>query len=537
MSVLEPSLIEQLNSLMGRLTRPVEFVVSLDEREQSSKMAGLLDEVAALSDKISVRRDDSAHSRKPAFSVTSPGTDISITFAALPLGHEFTSFVLALLQVGGNPVKLDERVADAAKNFDRPLHFVTYISLSCQNCPTVVQTLNAMAVLNPQISTEVVDGSLFREEVEAKKVLATPTVYLNDELFGQGRMEPTKIVGLIDETAGASLTEGLAGKDPYEVLVVGQGPAGVAAAVYLARKGIRTGLMGDRFGGQVNDTVAIENYISVDYTEGPKLASDLRAQAVKYGIDIIDGVRAESLVPGKQLQVTVGPETALKADTVVLATGARWRSMNVPGEAEYRNKGVTYCPHCDGPLFKGKDVAVIGGGNSGAEAALDLAGVVRHVTVMEFMPECKADEILLAQLEAADNVDIITNAQVTEVIGDGSQVTAVHYKDRDSGEMRDVTVSGIFVQIGLLPNTEWLKDTVDLDKRGQIIVDVKGATNVPSVFAAGDCTNGPYKQIVIAAGSGAVAGLAAWEDLIVNAAPRKLPQATSAEIATDKAVA
>lgn len=537
MPVLEPSLVGQLTALMDRVTQPVEFVVSLDDREQSTTMLSLLDQVAALSDKISVRRDDDAHERTPAFSITRPGSEISITFAALPLGHEFTSFVLALLQVGGNPVKLDEHVAAAVKGLDRPLHFLSYISLSCQNCPTVVQALNAMAVLNPLVSSEVVDGSLFRSEVEARKVLATPTVYLNGELFGQGRMEAAQILSKIDESAASSLAAGLSEREPYQVLVVGQGPAGVAAAVYLARKGIRTGLVGERFGGQVNDTVAIENYISVPYTEGPKLASDLRAHADKYEIDIIDGVKATELVPGDQLQVKVGDNASLRADAVVLATGARWRHMGVPGEEEYRNKGVTYCPHCDGPLFKGKDVAVIGGGNSGAEAALDLAGVARHVTVLEFAPGCKADGILLDRLGQLPNVDIITNVAASEVVGDGSRVTSLRYTDRVSGEPRELALDGIFVQIGLLPNTEWVKGVVGLDKRGQIVVDAKGATDVPGVFGAGDCTNVPYKQIVVATGAGAIAGLSAWESLIHAATPRKLPQARSAATATERAVA
>ncbi|SER94191.1 alkyl hydroperoxide reductase subunit F [Propionibacterium cyclohexanicum] len=537
MPVLEPSLKAQLNSLMDRVTQPVELVVSLDGREQSTRMKSLLDEVAALSSQITVRRDDAAHQRTPAFSIAAPGSAGAITFAALPLGHEFSSFVLALLQVGGNPVKLDERVAAAVKGLDRPLHFLTYISLSCQNCPTVVQALNAMSVLNPLITSEVVDGSLFREEVEAKKVLATPTIYLNGEPFGQGRMEAAQILARIDESAASSLAAGLAERAPYQVLVVGQGPAGVSAAIYLARKGIRTGLVGERFGGQVNDTLAIENLISVPHTDGPKLAADLRAHASAYEIDIIDGVKATELVPGEQVEVKVGDEASLRADAVVLATGARWRHMNVPGEDEYRNKGVTYCPHCDGPLFKGKDVAVIGGGNSGAEAALDLAGVARHVTVLEFAPTCKADQILLDRLDASPNVDILTNAAASEVVGDGSQVTALRYTDRASGQPHELALDGIFVQIGLVPNTEWLKGVVGLDNRGQIVVDAKGATDVPRVFAAGDCTDVPYKQIVVATGAGATAGLSSWESLIRTAVPQSPVQASRPATAIDRAVA
>ncbi|CEG89796.1 alkyl hydroperoxide reductase subunit F [Propionibacterium freudenreichii] len=518
MAVLDAALISQLNQLMDRVTHPVELVMSLDDRPESAQISDMLEQVAALSANITVRRDDAAHDRRPAFSITRPGSDISITFAALPTGHEFNSFVLALLQVGGNPVKLDEKVVAGARAITTPKNFVTYISLTCQNCPTVVQAINAMAVLNPLITNTVVDGSLFRDEVEAEKIKATPTMYLNGELFGQGRMEAAQILSGMDSDAGASMAAELSSRKPYQVLVVGQGPAGVASAIYLARKGIRTALIGDRFGGQVNDTLSIENVISVPHTEGPKLASDLRTHASQYEIDMIDGVRAAELLPATDGDDLVGVrlegDARLSADAVVLATGAHWRQMGVPGEQEYRNKGVTYCPHCDGPLFKGKDVAVIGGGNSGIEAALDLAGVARHVTVVEFMPACKADEVLLDRVDQTTNITVLTNSAVTEVVGDGSQVTGLHYDDRATGEHRELALDGVFVQIGLMPNTDWLKGAVKLDAHGQIVIDDRGATNVPRVFAAGDCTDVPFKQIIVAEGAGAIAGLSAWESLI-----------------------
>ncbi len=517
MAVLDASLISQLSSLMDRVTKPVQFVVSLDDRPESAQIAELLDQVAALSPKISVRRDDASHQRKPSFSITRPGSDISITFAALPTGHEFNSFVLALLQVGGNPVKLDPKVIEAAEAIGAPQEFVTYISLTCQNCPTVVQAINAMAVLNPLITHTVVDGSLFRDEVDAKAIKATPTMYLNGELFGQGRMEATQILSSMDASAGAAINAGLSARKPYQVLVVGEGPAGVAASIYLARKGIRVGMIGDRFGGQVNDTLAIENVISVPHTEGPQLASDLRRHAGDYEIDVIDGVRANALRPaGADGLVHLGLEgdAELSAKAVVLATGAHWRQMGVPGEQDYRNKGVTYCPHCDGPLFADRDVAVVGGGNSGIEAALDLAGVARHVTVVEFMPECKADEVLLDRVATTRNITVLTNSAVTEVVGDGTQVTGLHYDDRADGQHHELALDGVFVQIGLLPNTDWLGTVVELDAHGQVLIDAKGATNVSGVFAAGDCTNVPFKQIVVAEGAGAIAGLSAWESLI-----------------------
>jgi alkyl hydroperoxide reductase subunit F len=517
MAVLDEELIAQLRPLMDRITRPVECVVSLDDREQSHRIDEMLGQVAALSERISVRRDDTAHDRRPSFSLTSPGTGISITFSALPLGHEFTSFALALLQVGGNPVKLDEATIEAVKAVQSDQEFITYISLTCQNCPTVVQAINAMAVINPRIRHTIVDGSLFRDEVEARNILATPTMYLNGELFGQGRMEAAQIIAALDPEAGAAASAGLNDRAPYQVLVIGQGPAGVSAAIYLARKGIRTGIIGDRFGGQVNDTLAIENLISVPHTEGPKLAGDLRAHASEYDdIDIIDGVTATGLSRADDgtITVQVGPDAALRAGAVVLATGAGWRQMGVPGEQEYRNRGVTYCPHCDGPLFKGKDVAVIGGGNSGAEAALDLAGVARSVTVIEFMPECKADEVLLRRMGETPSIEVVTNAAVQEVLGNGDRVTAIRYQDRASGEETTAELDGVFVQIGLVPSTGWLPDEVDRDGRGQIIIDARGTTSMPGVFAAGDCTNTPYKQIVIVSGAGATAGLSAWDGLV-----------------------
>ncbi|WP_316670410.1 alkyl hydroperoxide reductase subunit F [uncultured Propionibacterium sp.] len=517
MAVLDERIIAQLRALMDRITRPVELVVSLDGREQSDRIDDMLGQVVALSERISVRRDDTAHDRRPSFSLTSPGTGIRITFSALPLGHEFTSFALALLQVGGNPVKLDETAVEAVEAVRTEQEFTTYISLTCQNCPTVVQAINTMAVVNPRIHHTVVDGSLFRDEVEARNILATPTVHLNGELFGQGRMEIARIIAALDPAAGVAAAAGLDDRAPYQALVIGQGPAGVSAAVYLARKGIRTGIIGDRFGGQVNDTMAIENLISVPRTEGPELARDLRVHASEYDdIDIIDGRTATGLAPAGDgtITVQVGPDAALRARTVVLATGAGWRRMGVPGESEYRNRGVTYCPHCDGPLFKGKDVAVIGGGNSGAEAALDLAGVVRRVTVIEFMPECGADEILLQRMGGAPNIEVVTNAAVQEVIGDGARVRAIRYQDRAGGESTRLELDGVFVQIGLVPNTGWLDGSVELDGRGQIVIDAGGATSMPGVFAAGDCTNAPYKQIVIASGAGATAGLSAWDWLI-----------------------
>ena len=514
--MLDATLKTQLQAYLTKVTRPVEIVASLDDGENSRQMRELLQEIASLSTQVTlVERDDGAE-RKPSFRITRPGENIGIRFAAIPLGHEFTSLVLALLQVGGHPPKVSDEVLEQIRKLEGDFNFVTYISLSCQNCPEVVQSLNLMALINPKIRHETVDGSLFQDEVTRLQIMAVPTVMLNGQEFGQGRMELEQILAKVDVGAESRAAAKIAAKEAFDVLVVGGGPAGAAAAVYAARKGIRTGVVTERFGGQVLDTLAIENFISVKETEGPRLAAALEEHVKQYDVDIINLQRAEALVPGDLIEIKLASGASLKSKTVILSTGARWRDMNVPGETEYRTKGVTYCPHCDGPLFKGKAVAVIGGGNSGVEAAIDLAGVVSHVTLLEFDSKLRADAVLVKKLESLPNVKIIVSAQTTEVNGDGQKVTGLTYKDRVSGEMHQVALAGIFVQIGLLPNTQWLKGTVELSPRGEIIVDDHGRTSVPGVFAAGDVTTVPYKQIIIAMGEGAKASLSAFDHLIRN---------------------
>jgi alkyl hydroperoxide reductase subunit F len=397
------------------------------------------------------------------------------------------------------------------------------MSLSCQSCPDTVQALNAMSVLNSNIRHVAIDGALYQGEVEAREVMSVPTVFLNGKPFDQGRMTIEQVVAKLDTGAAKKAAEQIAGKDPFDVLIVGGGPAGSAAAIYAARKGIRTGIAAERFGGQVLDTLAIENFVSVQYTEGPKLGVALEQHVREYDVDVMNLQRASKLVPANQpgglIEVQLESGATLKARSVVLSTGARWRQMGVPGEDQYRNKGVAYCPHCDGPLFKGKRVAVVGGGNSGVEAAIDLAGIVEHVTLLEFDSKLRADEVLQRKLRSLPNVDILVNAQTTEVQGDGQKVNALVYKDRESGESRTIALAGVFVQIGLLPNTEWLKGTVELSPRGEIVIDERGATSVPGVFAAGDATTVPYKQIVIAMGAGCTAALSAFDHLIRTSAP------------------
>ena len=519
--MLDDSLKAQLQQYLGLLRQPIRLIASLDDSETGVDMKNLLETIVSLSDKVTL--DTSGNdARKPSFVVAREGETQGVRFAGLPLGHEFTSLVLALLWTGGHPPKVETDVIDSIKALDPGAHgdfnFEVYMSLTCHNCPDVVQALSLMAIMNPKIKTTVIEGGAFQQEVEARQIMAVPMVFLNGEVFASGRMSVEEIVAKLDTGAARRDAAKLNAKDPFDVLIVGGGPAGAAAAVYAARKGIRVGVAAERFGGQVNDTLAIENYISVLETDGPKFATALEAQVRHYGVDIMNLQRAARLIPaaeeGGLVQVELDNGAVLQSRSVILSTGARWRNVNVPGEQEYKNKGVAYCPHCDGPLFKGKRTAVIGGGNSGVEAAIDLAGIVEHVTLIEFADQLKADAVLVAKLKSLPNVTIHVNAQTTAITGDGSKVNGLRYKDRVSGEEKQVELEGVFVQIGLVPNTEWLKGTVELSRFGEIVVDAKGHTNVPGVFAAGDCTTVPYKQIVIAAGEGAKAALSAFDHLI-----------------------
>jgi NADH-dependent peroxiredoxin subunit F len=515
--MLDANLKSQLKGYLEKVTQPFEIVATLDDSDKSRELRGLLHDIVGLTDKISLR-EDGRDSRAPSFSLNRPGADIGLSFAGIPLGHEFTSLVLALLQVGGHPSRLDAETIEQIKGLEGRFEFETYFSLSCQNCPDVVQALNLMAVLNPNIRNVSIDGALFQDEVERRQVMAVPSIYLNGEVFASGRMEVKEILAKLDTGASARDAEKMSAKSAFDVLVIGGGPAGAAAAIYAARKGIRTGVAAERFGGQVLDTMAIENFISVQETEGPKLARALEEHVKQYEVDIMNLQRASALIPAKAAgelhEVRFDSGASLKAKTLILSTGARWREMNVPGEQEYRGRGVAYCPHCDGPLFKGKRVAVIGGGNSGVEAAIDLAGIVAQVTLIEFDSQLRADAVLQNKLASLGNVRVIKSALTTEVKGDGQKVNALVYRDRNSDELHEIALEGIFVQIGLLPNSDWLKGTIELSPRGEIIVDSRGETSVPGIFAAGDVTTVPYKQIVIAVGEGAKASLSAFDHLI-----------------------
>jgi len=519
--MLDSNLKAQLGAYLQKVVQPVELVATLDDSDISRDMRSLLEDIVSLSDKITLRFSTETEVHTPSFSINRLNKehgDVGIRFAGIPMGHEFTSLVLALLQTGGHPPKVDAAVIEQIQQLDGDFHFETYISLTCQNCPEVVQSLNLMAVLNPRVRSVVIDGALFQQEVEQRQIMAVPTIFLNGKVFDQGRISIEEILAKLDSGLEQRTARQLDSKDPFDLLIVGGGPAGSAAAIYSARKGIRTGVVADRFGGQVLDTMSIENFISVTETEGPKFAAALEQHVKTYDVDIVNLQRAEKLIPASKenplIEIKLASGATLKAKTIVLATGARWREINVPGEQQYRNHGVAYCPHCDGPLFKGKHVAVIGGGNSGVEAAIDLAGIVGHVTLLEFGAELRADAVLQRKLHSLSNVTIHTSAQTTEVKGDGNKVTGLDYKDLISGDHRHVKLDGIFVQIGLVPNTEWLKGTLELSRHGEIIVDARGQTSLPGVFAAGDVTTVPFKQIVIAVGEGAKAALSAFDHLI-----------------------
>lgn len=506
--MLDKDIKAQLSQYLELLQGDVVLKVSAGSDKVSRDMVALLDELATMSSKIKVEKKELK--RTPSFSVNRPGEDTGITFAGIPLGHEFTSFVLALLQVSGRKPKVDDNLIEQVTNLEGEYHFETYVSLSCTKCPDVVQALNVMSVLNPNVTHTMIDGAAFKEEAESKNIMAVPTIYLNGELFGNGRMTLEEILAQLGGGPDASEFDA---KDPFDILVVGGGPAGASAAIYAARKGLRTGVLAERVGGQVNDTAAIENFISVKRIEGPQFAANLEEHMKEYDIDIMNMQRATRLKKNDLIEVELENGATLKSKAVILATGARWRNVGVPGEQEFKNKGVAYCPHCDGPLFEGKRVAVIGGGNSGIEAAIDLAGITEHVTVLEFASELKADSVLQDKLNSLPNVKVITNAQTTEITGTDN-VNGISYLDRETEEEHHIELEGVFVQIGLLPNTDWLEGSVERNKFGEIIINEHGETSIPGVFAAGDCTNVTNKQIIISMGAGANASLNAFNYLV-----------------------
>ena len=514
--MLDQNTSAQLKTLLERLESPIEIVATLNGSDKSDKIKELVTEIAELSNLVTARFDGT-NSRAPSFGIAKVGEQPRVNFAGLPMGHEFTSLILALLQVSGYAPKVSDEVLAQIKGLGIKADFDVFVSLSCHNCPDVVQALNLIAIYNPGTTATMIDGAFFQDEVEERKIMAVPMLFKNGEHIGQGRMTIEEIIAKLDTGAAAKDAEKLNAKEAFDVLVIGGGPAGATAAMYAARKGIRTGIVSERFGGQVMDTMDIENFISVQKTQGPKFGADMEAHVREYGVDIMNLQKVKSIVGADQtanglVQLELENGAKLESKTVILSTGARWREMNVPGEKEYKTRGVAYCPHCDGPLFKGKRVAVIGGGNSGVEAAIDLAGIVEHVTLVEFDTKLRADQVLQDKLNSLPNTTVIMNALSTEVMGDGSQVTALKYKDRATNVEHTLELAGIFVQIGLLPNTDFLKDSaVALSNRNEIVINDRNETSVKGVFAAGDCTTVPYKQIIIASGEGAKAALSAFD--------------------------
>ena len=536
--MLDQDLKTQLAAYLQRVTLPFEMVASLNDSDTSSQMLELLQTIQSLRSDMITLKTDGNDARKPSFSLQRTGNTNSLRFAGLPLGHEFTSLVLALLWTGGHPPKIEADVIESIRALDGDFNFDVYMSLTCHNCPDVVQALSLMAIFNPKIKTTVIEGGAFQDEVAQREIMAVPMVFLNGQMFNSGRMLLEEVIAKLDTGSAARDAEKLTAQAPYDVLIVGGGPAGAAAAVYAARKGIRTGIAAERFGGQVNDTLAIENFVSVMETDGPRFAAALESHVKSYDVNIMNGQRAEKLIPATTanglVEIQLANGGSLKSKTVILSTGARWRNVNVPGEQEYKNKGVAYCPHCDGPLFKGKRVGVIGGGNSGVEAAIDLAGIVEHVTLIEFDTKLRADAVLVNKLQSLPNVTIHLNAQTTEITGDGHKMNGLTFKDRASSKLHHLDMAGVFVQIGLVPNTEWLKGTLELTKHGEIVIDARGATSLPGVFAAGDATTVPFKQIIIATGDGAKAALGAFDHLMRMPAEAvaSAPAVTSAAAAT-----
>lgn len=509
--MLDKNIKEQLSTYLNMLENDIIIKKNIGNDKASLEVSELIDEISSMSSKIHV--ENANLKRIPSFSINRMNEDTGVTFAGVPLGHEFSSLVLALLQVSGRPPKVDENLIKSIKSIDRDLNFETYISLSCHNCPDVVQSLNLMSILNPLITHTMIDGESFKDEIESRDIMAVPTTFLNDELFDSGRISLEEILLKLGEKKDSS---NLNNKEIFDVLIIGGGPAGSSAAIYSARKGLKTGIVVERFGGQVMDTMAIENFISLPYTEGPKLSRNLEEHVRNYDVDIISAESAKSITKNKDyIEVSLDSNATLKGKTLIISTGAKWRELGVPGESKFKNKGVAYCPHCDGPIYKGKDIAVIGGGNSGIEAAIDLANIVNHVTVLEFLPELKADAVLQEKLNTLSNVTVLKNVQVKEITGT-TKVNGIIYVDRNTNEEKNINLEGIFVQIGLVPNTKWLGEALEINKIGEIIVDKKGATSLDGVFAAGDCTDSPYKQIIIAMGSGATASLAAFDYLIRN---------------------
>lgn len=523
--MLTPDILNALKGYTANISRDVTLVLQTGAHEKREELKNFIAAVASVSERISIdERDMPEKLRSPvSLLIEVDGEDTGIRFSGIPGGHEFNSLVLALLHASGTPIKLDDSLKDIIAGIDEELRFEVFVSLSCHNCPDVVQTLNQFAVLNPNISAEMIDGGLFPDVIEQRDIQGVPTVYLNGEIFANGKIDPSVLVErLMERLPKASLTPPTETLPLQDVTVIGAGPGGVSAAIYAARKGLKVTVIADRIGGQVKDTVGIENFISVPKTTGADLSAHLAAHLREHDVTVKEHLRVDHVENGQTKTVTLSSGETIKTKTIIIATGAKWRELGCPGEKENIGNGVAYCPHCDGPFFKGKDVAVIGGGNSGIEAALDLAGIVNQVTVFEFLPELKADKVLVDQAEARHNITIVKNAATKQILSENGKVTGIEYQNRANDEVRTQELSGVFVQIGLVPNSAFVKDLLAVTGHGEIDVNDRCETNVPGIFACGDVTTAPYKQIVVAMGEGSKAALSAFEYLLKNEAAESL---------------
>ena len=519
--MLNNDILQALKSYTENMQKSVTFVLQTGDNSKRTELVEFLSAIAGVSDKLTLEERDNTGLRSPiSFLLEADGEDTGVRFSGIPSGHEFNSLILAMLQSAGTPMKLDDGLIKMISRVNEPLNFEVFVSLSCHNCPDVVQALNQFALINPNITAEMIEGGVFPELVKERDIQGVPVVFLNGEMFSSGKQNASGLIDLLIESYPA-MTEA-SSDEPAELLplqdvvVIGGGPAGASAAIYSARKGLKVTLIADTIGGQLTDTQGIENLIGVSKTTGPELTGALVKHMNDYDITLRQDLRVNSIDNDEIKALNLSTGETVYTKTVIIATGARWRELGVPGEKENVGNGVAYCPHCDGPFFKGKDVAVIGGGNSGIEAALDLAGIVKSVTVFEFAPTLRADQVLIDQTEKRDNITIIKNAATQSIKSSNGKVTGLEYLDRESEQVHDISLDGVFVQIGLVPNSQFVEGTVELSKFGEIIVNDKCETSTPGIYACGDVTTVPYKQIIISMGEGAKASLAGFEYLLTE---------------------
>jgi alkyl hydroperoxide reductase subunit F len=512
--MLDNNIVEQLKTVFAKLEKNIDLVYAKSSHADQSQLVDMLEQIAGTSANITVRSTDTVASI-PSFHIEYLGKPNGIYFRGIPSGHEFTSLILAILNSDGKGKFPDELIASRIKRLKGPIKITTFISLTCENCPDVVQALNQMAVIHGNFRHEMVDGAYTQDEIKALGVQGVPSVMVDGKLTYSGRLNLVDLLSKLEETFGIENDTNEVrdlNLGEFDVVVLGGGPAGASAAIYSARKGLRTAILAERMGGQVMDTKGIENLIGVTYTEGPALAAQLAKHLAEYPVKILEHRRVKNIKQDAIKSIELESGEFLTAKSIIVTTGAKWRELGIPGEKEYIGRGVAFCPHCDGPYYKNKKIAVVGGGNSGVEAAIDLAGIVKEVVLFEFMPDLKADKVLVDKLKSLPNVSIVTEARTSQVLGDGEKVIGLEYENRQTKELMKIDLDGIFVQIGLLPNSGFIKDIVETTKFGEIVIDNKGRTSAKGIYAAGDVTTVPYKQIIIAMGEGAKAALAAFED-------------------------